>query len=410
MTYYKKYRARNIFHNTPPQREEEKVNSGGYEANPAITFWSLLFPGQATNNRAQRWFYIMVATILLIVDAILLDKNGTGSVTDYFILISLWVTLSAAGWHSIIGGLAFVLLCSALLTGIENLFILQIFGVFALAGEWISRSWFVPAGIVLLIFETTMLTKINDLSSYIASTLLLLGLTTGLGLAFRWQKNQARKLQAESAANRKTALEAAQKVRRELAVELHDTLAKDLARVMITAQNLAKNPPTDNLSSELIQLAELASTAARRLRPVILELDTPGIDPPVMDVINTCMTMLSSRKIILDSDVPAGIDDELTQRQRIVAGLIIRESATNILKYAPNNSVANLVIELLPANLLSITMTNLISETVNQDITGGFGLTNLAQRIESEGGTFQTGSTGSVWMIAATVPASNKPS
>lgn len=50
-------------------------------------------------------------------------------------------------------------------------------------------------------------------------------------------------------------------------------------------------------------------------------------------------------------------------------------------------------------------MSNQISgEPVDHTLTGGFGLTNLQSRIESEGGNMIFVSTGTQWIINATIP------
>lgn len=377
-------------------------------ARPAwVTLWLWLVPGPVTNNVGHRWFYTLVATVLLAVESILLANLGIAAQGPYLAVVALWGCLCSAGWHSLAGGLMYASLLWTLVgTGIAGHdFSLPVIGVYVVAAEWVSRSWFVPAGGLLFVTETALMARTQDSTAQFTAMLLGVGLTIAVGLVARWQILVTARLRADSLAARQAAITASERVRRELAAELHDTLAKDLARVTVTAQRLATRNVDASMRAELENLAELSGIAARRLRPIILGLDAPRLDAPLSEVIHTCRIMLSSRSITIDHDIPDALDPLLTQRQRILAGLIIRECATNVLKYAPCGSTANLVIELSPEGAWLITMTNQIADTAEGAITGGFGLAHLTQRLETEGGRLQFGKTGTVWMTAATLPA-----
>lgn len=115
--------------------------------------------------------------------------------------------------------------------------------------------------------------------------------------------------------------------------------------------------------------------------------------------------MLSSRDIILEADETAELEPIITGSQLSLARLVIREAATNVLKYAPVGSSANLILDLLPNSFLSITMTNAIADQLpTASLTGGFGLINLQQRLTAVGGTFEYARSDHRWVVTATIP------
>ncbi|MDO5676353.1 MAG: histidine kinase [Propionibacteriaceae bacterium] len=374
-----------------------------------VAWWDFFFPGPVTNRRGHRYLYIASATAMVVSELIGPAVQANLRVVDassLLVLLAFWAALCSAGWHSLAGGAMYAaLFLTATLTGLSEGLHLPVFGIYVIAAEWISRSWFVPAGALLFVVEATLLGQTEYPAAQVSSMLVGVMLAVGLGMISRWHVLRHDRLHARAEASQQEALHAEARVRRELATQLHDTLAKDLARVNITAQRLATHSADPASRAELAHLAELASTAARRLRPVITGLATNGIDAHLDEILTTCTIMLRSRSITLDSDLPADLNDQLTQRQRILAGLMIRESTTNVLKYAPHGATANLLID-LTGQSLTITVSNPISqETPPLGVTGGYGLANLHQHIATEGGTLDYAATSHGWIITATIPA-----
>ena len=275
------------------------------------------------------------------------------------------------------------------------------FAVTLLLVIWLLRSWIIPV-IATMIVEATVSIVISPTPGLQVFSSLITNIgTLAVGLVLLWQNN--RRALAEE--RTKEAFEAVRQTRQELARQLHDTTAKDLAHVAILAQDIAIRHP--NLSEELGILVEVATSASRRLRPLILSMDTTATETPLSEVITQVSNMLSTRDITLEVNITGDIDTLTTRQQRRTAALAIRECASNILKYAPAGSEANLVIEVTTApNLLALSLSNQIaSQPQTSHMSSGYGLANLANRIRTEGGTIQTSAVDQQWITYITLPA-----
>ncbi|WP_353067157.1 hypothetical protein [Arcanobacterium hippocoleae] len=143
---------------------------------------------------------------------------------------------------------------------------------------------------------------------------------------------------------------------------MHDTTAKDLAHVAILAQDVATRHP--ELSGELSPLVAAATEASRRIRPMILSIDTAASKAPLSQVVWQAAQMLKTSRITLDTVIPDDLDNAVTRQQHLTGALAVRECAANILKYAPADSVANLVIDTdAEPGVLAISLSNKIADT-----------------------------------------------
>lgn len=268
---------------------------------------------------------------------------------------------------------------------------------------WLVRSWIIPA-ITLLILDDVISMATTDypdqqiFASYLNTVLVLV-----LGFALRrlYQKLEAKKRQAQ---------EAAARTRHELAQQLHDTIAKDLAHVAILAQDFAKTHP--NQATEIQPLLDAATSASQRLRPLILSIDTAASDTKFSEVIQQITKMLKTRDITLDTTVSPNIDAALTRQQAQTGALALRECGANILKYAPPETHADLVAD-IKANTqtLALSLSNEIArEPQSPGVSSGFGLNNLSRRISDEGGTMEITHLGQRWVVYITLPAKALPS
>ncbi|MDR6938546.1 hypothetical protein [Arcanobacterium hippocoleae] len=162
---------------------------------------------------------------------------------------------------------------------------------------------------------------------------------------------------------------------------MHDTTAKDLAHVAILAQDVATRHP--ELSGELSPLVAAATEASRRIRPMILSIDTAASKAPLSQVVWQAAQMLKTSRITLDTVIPDDLDNAVTRQQHLTGALAVRGCAANILKYAPADSVANLVIDTdAEPGVLAISLSNKIADTpVTSGMSSGYGLANLGSRI-----------------------------
>lgn len=262
------------------------------------------------------------------------------------------------------------------------------------------RSWIVPT-ILVMVGEGVAGTAVSITPTLQAfSSLLSAVLVLAIGLALRW-KNGSRVLAIQE---KEQTLRSAEENRRALARQLHDTIAKDLAHVAVLAQDVATRHP--EISNELVPLVTAATEALRRIRPMILSIDTAAREMPLSKVAQQVVQMLNTRNITLDTDIAKGLDNMATRQQHLIGALAIRECGSNILKYAPECSEAHLVIDVdVQFGTLMISLSNEIADTPQvPGMSSGYGLVNLGEKVRSEGGTMEVSNLNHQWLIYLTIP------
>ncbi|MDY5589067.1 MAG: histidine kinase [Arcanobacterium sp.] len=362
----------------------------------------LIFPSYSRSTLVQPLVFTLSAMFFLVFDAAqLIAGQQNASTPGVICSLALIATFLAAGWFQVC---EYVFLICYLVFNLLNLidgfgmvsFALSIMMVF-----WLMRSWIVPAVLVLVLDGVTATAVSITPGLQAFSSVLTTVLVLAIGLTLRWQNGRRVLAEQEKESIRRAATDN----RRELARQLHDTTAKDLAHVAVLAQDVATRHP--ELSGELSPLVAAATGASRRIRPMILSIDTTASEVPLSQVIQQMAQMLKTRHITLDTVVPDNLDEVLTRQQRLTGGIAIRECAANILKYAPADSEANLVIDTdAEPCVLTISLSNEIAGTpVAPEMSSGYGLANLGSRIRGEGGSMEASNLGNQWLIYIAIPA-----
>lgn len=365
-----------------------------------------IFPGYTRSTQVQPLVFTLLAVFFLVFDTAKLipGQQETSTLGAFFSLVLLGVFV-AAGWFQVCEYVFLVCYFGFDLLNLIDGFEMVSFALSILMIFWLMRSWIVPAVLVLVLDGVTATAMSITPSLEAFSSVLTAVLVLVIGLALRWQNG--RRVLAEQ--EKETIRRAATENRRELARQLHDTTAKDLAHVAVLAQDVTTRHP--ELSSELLPLVVAATDASRRIRPMILSIDTAATEVPLSQVVQQVTHMLKTRNITLDTGISEGLDEAVTRQQRLTAALTIRECGSNILKYAPADSTANLVIDTdAEPGVLMISLSNEIADTpAAPGMSSGYGLANLGSRICSEGGTMEASNLGGQWLIYITIPAHNHP-
>lgn len=364
-----------------------------------------LFPGNEIPGKKQRLFFLIFSIFCAIIDTAqyYIVENPTSPVSPISIII-LTVLLFANGWLSPWTDILFIAFFATFsFTDLSDNLGFFLFAVIAIFSLWIYKGWFIQTVVFFVTSNITFFINSRDTFAFILFFMLEITLIPTLGFLLRWQRSNTETLQNDLATLKKEAEAIGVQVRRELAAQLHDTTAKDLARVAIFAQHL-RDSPEPVTKQELSALAELATTASRRIRPTILSLDSTRTNASLEKAVQESRKMLTARDITLEVVTPEDLDSSLTRQQKIVAALTVRESATNILKYAPENSTARLEVELDSDQTLYISIQNDVATKAASGITGGFGLRNLEDQINQEGGTLLFGKTNLTWNLNAEIP------
>lgn len=365
---------------------------------------NLIFPSYTRSTLVQPLVFTLSAVFFLGFDTFqLIAGQQNASILGVIFSLVLLGVFVAAGWFQVC---EYVFLICYFVFNLLNLidgFGMMSFALSIMMVFWLMRSWIVPA-VLVLVLDGGVATAVSITPGLQAfSSVLTAVLVLAIGLALRWQNGRRVLAEQEREAIRRAAAEN----RMELARQLHDTTAKDLAHVAVLAQDVATRHP--ELSAELSPLVAAATDASRRIRPMILSIDTTASEVPLSQVVQQVAQMLKTRNITLDTTAAENLDDTVTRQQQLTAALAIRECGSNILKYAPASSETNLIIDTdADPGVLTISLSNEIADTpAAPGMSSGYGLANLGSRIRSEGGSMEASNLGSQWLIYITLPAHN---
>lgn len=359
------------------------------------------FPRYRRSRVAQPVLFVTATVSFIVIDALSV-KFGIYAfdISHVLPILGLSILFALAGFFQVCEFLFIVCYITANACDVIGSFTAPSFGISIVLVFWLMRSWIVPAIGVMIIDVVVSIAVSTTPQLQLFSSIIVSSLSLIIGLTLRWQNS--RRILAEI--QQEQARDAAEQIKQELARQLHDTTAKDLAHVAVLAQDLKVHHP--DLASELDALISVATSASRRIRPMILSIDTTARETPLSDVVTQVTAMLKTRNIMLETSIAGDIDTVLVRQQRLVAALAIRECASNILKYAPAYSEANLEMEIYAApGVLTISLSNQISsQPAVPSMSSGYGLANLSSKIRSEGGTIDSSNIGQQWVTYITLP------
>lgn len=287
--------------------------------------------------------------------------------------------------------LSCLLLLGALLNA--NFGVLSISG-YVLAATWISRGWLAPALILPVLVDGTTVAISSDPSAFVALACgMSLAIPTGLCLQSRFENAKLSDAQLLS-----ISFSERQKIIAEVKTELHNTVARDLVRLALLAQNLPYHSDVAQKSQQMHQLITESLDAVRTL------MDGLAIDSAadVPTVVSKYRTMLADRDIHLSCNVSTSALTNADERTRGLLGLGISEGCLNIFKHAASNSVASLSVETMQDGAFSLIVTNQMprKEQAEPIGPGGYGLINLTHESRLIGGDTYTWHTDDQWILA----------
>ena len=366
---------------------------------------------QPVGDAARRVGFGVLALVLVVAEVV---SGGSpdhlGAFTVEWLVIGYGL-LALTGWLPATAGLLYtVATIIAILAPSDTLMVgFPLLGVFAVAGDWISRGWYVPTAAALLLSSVSQFASSPNQGASALETFLGITMSIGVGLGLRWNSDRLAGLHREAESARRAAEAAQVEVRREIASALHDTVVADLVRLLVASQSLTRTTTDPQAAEDARALTDTARDAMVHLRALMSStLPDQSTQPePLAQVIATCQSMLQGRSITLDTDIPPDVDNSLTRRQRNLVALIVREATTNIFKYARAGTHANLTIEVPDEGGLALMVTTEIDpahDHARATLGGGFGLDNLTAQVARDSGTLQYGSRGASWLLTAMIP------
>ncbi|WP_376975727.1 sensor histidine kinase [Arcanobacterium hippocoleae] len=350
--------------------------------------------------------YLLTAALIMIFELIIHLSPPFFDTSTIWVLAFLCIALAAAPWLGTIGDLFFSLAYIAIgLAEFDSSLSFPTFGITLIVAVWIINHHTIRASILLGGVALLSLWQNDDLPFQLVSEILVAVLVFTIALLLRSSFDKASESEREISNARRASREAVASIRTELAAQLHDTIAKDLAQVAILVQNMAAAHP--ELADEIDPITNITQGASRRLRPMIMDLNQTVAAPSFRVAVTESAVMLRSRSMVLKVEMAADIDHLLSRQALLTASLFVRETATNVLKYGQSSTSVELYVDLEGSELALMMRNQISTEPIDRTLTGGFGLANLQSRIESEGGRMSFTSTGARWIISAAIPNLN---
>ena len=389
-----------------------------------LSFTDRFFPRFSLDTKNLALLYLSTAGFMILFDfgSGVVSSQGLPDSKFLVALFLLALTLPLCAIHPPLFELLYItIFLTSAYIGLQQSLTSPVVGAYVLVGVWLVRSWIVPGLLLLVLTEASLVVVSPYPGLQAVGALFGSGITIALSLAIRYfrlktakanaraefSRQQAEQARREAEQAKREARQASRLIRKQLAAQLHDTIAKDLAHLAIDAQQLSLQGTAS--ATELTALAEQAIAASKRIKPTIMQLDTESGRANITETISLVTKMLSTRNIALETEISENLDPQVTRQQALLACLVIREAATNILKYAPTGTTASLEVTREPDGAITITTSNTIGDSpANIGTTGGFGLANLEHQITLHGGELEYSHTPARWILWATIPTGGK--
>lgn len=195
---------------------------------------------------------------------------------------------------------------------------------------------------------------------------------------------------------------------REIAVELHDYVAHDLALIAMRAEAARlKSIPTDDVFGSI---AETARRADFHLRSLVTMLGVESAPPlrSLADSLDDGQRALNEAGFDPRLSVHGAID-QLAVPQSDALARVTREAVNNIVRHGTPDWPVNLVVTVGP-DVTELEFTNAMRAPVGREPVGHrLGLDGMERRMEAMGGTCSFGAHEGVWTLRVVLPTARRP-
>lgn len=273
---------------------------------------------------------------------------------------------------------------------------------------WIAKGWYLFAFLAYIISHTPALFTSNELLiDYLQYVFFEFFCAVFIGIASRVLILQIAKLRERVATLRKTLDEQEYRIRIQLASELHDYVAKDLAVISTIAQENRGAAIETAAQDSWSAVATVAQHAGDKLRMLISSTKTSFTPADIVETIGQGKYILRQRQIRLKEIYNKGDFKSLNDTQARLLVMLLREGLVNIFKYSPANSRAKLQISKNQKNSIFVLMENFIAPESKLDKTNSseFGLRNLNYIFAKEGAVLVKEDLKTTWILVAELPA-----
>lgn len=191
--------------------------------------------------------------------------------------------------------------------------------------------------------------------------------------------------------------------RERFAREIHDTVAQDLAGLVMGLRRLAAGIDDGGLRGELGRLTETAESALAEARALVAANSSPSIE----DGTAAALERLAERyrretglavEVAADESLPT-----IPRENEVVLVRVAQESLANVRKHA-NASAVSVALEHTPGVGVRLRIADDGAGFDPDAVTGGFGIEGMRERLTLAGGTLDVATGPNGTTMTATVP------
>ena len=360
--------------------------------------------GEKLSN-VERIVILVIIAITVALDVIALITTPGGNPLGLLVSIASTASFALYLWNPLIATCALgVVFALSFLVGTESL----VLTAAAVAAGLVMRLGWTSLVLsytgVFLVAAAVVANGDVEAGVNVGLFLIFAAVAGAVGFALRIAFARGRRLELQLVEQAEQERQAVLAERRWIAGELHDSIAHHLTVVALHVQML-EDPSTSNDSREAIRVA--ARKAMADLRFVIdLADDGPRSSDmhtgDLADAIDEAGQEFESagHSVRIEGDVH---DERIPRAAEIVLARIVRESATNILKYAGPGEV--LVRMDLDDDAAALMLRSPLPTTPRRELSSSrTGLGRMAERVIGARGEFSAGEVDGYWQVSARLP------
>jgi signal transduction histidine kinase len=197
--------------------------------------------------------------------------------------------------------------------------------------------------------------------------------------------------------------------RRRIAREMHDVVAHSLAVMVAQAEGgrMAVAGRPERASEILESIATSGREALAEMRGllgVLRDDASPGPPQPTLADLAELVGQVRAAGLRVDLSV-IGEPRQLPPLRELAAYRVVQEALTNVVKHAPRDSAATVILTWETAALDVVISNRDDTHPTAEAPSSGRGLAGMRERLEAVGGSLRAGPVDGGWRVAARIPA-----
>ena len=381
--------------------------------------------------RAQRWLQAAVSlqgvtvakavvtafALLNLADVVRLAMEGGRPALVLVSQLTGYAVMAVLPWFTISAVVGLVPLLIALvqrgLGGVEPFLIAVTVVVLAAS----SPARYAVGGIGVVVAWVIAFTAITGELTFLWVMLLTVTVATACGAVVRTASRSQRQLQEryQRVVEENERIRSDERVR--LARDLHDIVAHQLSVVSLQAMGHRDAESIDEVRKAMDRIQAASQAALGELTVLVGVLRDPapgGMTPGELqnlsvgenpsETADTLVERLRENGFSVTADIDPVVDDlEMNLRRTVTR--ILREATTNALRYAPAGSLV-IMRTAVGVSEVSVTVTSVACRGPGRrdDLSTGWGLRGISERVGLVGGEFSARQEGDTWVVRAILP------